>query len=552
MRFTFFPGLLLAFFGLLAAEVSAQEGLSPDHPKYATARQVYDDLVRAIGDGRPPPQLRLLPRRAHSRIQVAWYDADNHVVSLEERTFDLCIAQGADSLDALAFLLGHELAHFYKDHTWAGDFGNGLADLEVGQVLAERHGDPAAQVEIESQADYFGGFFSHVAGYNALAAVGPVLQSIYAEYNLDPEITGYPALDERLALADRAREQLGGMVPVFEAGQALLLIGRHEEAGRCFAHLARDFPSREILNNAGVARALGALALVKAVQVRFAYPFELDAASRLQVGGKADEYDAAWSQQHRTRLLQEARDWFERARRQDPAYIPALVNLAGVANLQGDPEEAAFLAGKAVKLARRQGESGSLGHALLVRGMARYSGEPSDPEGARDDFEAALVNAPELARINLAGLAGVSVGEGGVVAAVSENAPSSEPEQIDGLSAADYRPVLDQPTEVAAVPRVSRAQPAIDIYRRIGETWTALVVEAGYSTFSFLSTRSGYRGRSAAGVAVGDEVEKIRAAYGAPAAVVAGRQGDYYVYERRGVIFQVGNQVRGWTLFAVE
>ena len=77
---------------------------------------------------------------------------------------DLCRAQGPDSLAALAALLGHELAHYYEDHGWIGDFGNGFADLEVAQSLKRQKRSPEKVVEIETQADYFGGFYGYVAG----------------------------------------------------------------------------------------------------------------------------------------------------------------------------------------------------------------------------------------------------------------------------------------------------------------------------------------------------------------------------------------------------
>ena len=100
-----------------------------------------------------------------------------------------------------------------------------------------------------------------------------ILAQIYAEYQLGSNLPGYPPLAERQEIARRSAERLHQMASVFEAGNRLLLIKKYQETARCFDYIARTFPSREILNNAGLARALEAVGLFSAGQLRFAYPF---------------------------------------------------------------------------------------------------------------------------------------------------------------------------------------------------------------------------------------------------------------------------------------
>jgi hypothetical protein len=167
--------------------------------------------------------------------------------------------QGPDSLDALASLMAHELAHYYKDHGWVGDFGNGFADLSVGKKLKKLKRQAAKIVEIETQADYFGGLFGYLAGYNTLGVPPALLNAIYAEYQLEEPLAGYPSLAERREIARRSQRQLAALVPVFEAGNYLMLTGHYAQAAGAFDYIARTFPSREILNNGGVVRALESL-----------------------------------------------------------------------------------------------------------------------------------------------------------------------------------------------------------------------------------------------------------------------------------------------------
>ncbi len=121
----------------------------------------------------------------------------------------------------------------------------------------------------------------------------------------------------------------------------------YEEGLRCFDYIARKFPSREILNNAGVARALEAIDLFEEGALRFAYPFELDAQTRLRSGGKADQYGyVETGGEQRERLLEEAVEKFEKACEKDPDYATACINLACAFGLQGESEDAIHYANK--------------------------------------------------------------------------------------------------------------------------------------------------------------------------------------------------------------
>ena len=522
-------------------------GQDVDHPKSITAQQVFDDLVRAIGDGRTPPQLRLLPHRSQESMQVAWFQPNAHTVTLEERAYDVCASLGADSLHALAWVLGHELAHCYQDHGWVGDFGNGFSDLEVGQTVQALDQYIEKLLEREIQADYFGGFFGYVAGYNTLGVGPEALVRIYGEYGLEDDLQGYPSLVERQEIARRSEKQVRELVPVFEAGRYCLLVKRYEEAGRCFGHVGRTFPSREVLNNAGVACALEALELFEAGEVRFAYPFELDAATRLR-GDWRPQGRASGRNRRRERLLQEARGWFERAHGKDPEYVPADINLAGVAALQGKVEEAVFLAGRAVELARNSGERISLAYALIMYGIARFNENPAALAAVRHDFAEALDGAPALVRINLTVL---DVDVPAEQEADESGRASDRREQIAGREAGDYQEIIQTPDAVVAVPQADRRQRPIEIYVRGEEFGDWLVVEKGLDLLAFLQTRQGYQGQTARGIRIGQPLNRVEELYGPPAYRVAGRQGTYHVYDNARIIFQAGadGAVQGWILY---
>ncbi|NKB72757.1 MAG: SUMF1/EgtB/PvdO family nonheme iron enzyme [Candidatus Latescibacteria bacterium] len=521
---------LLFLLGLLGAlPASAQP-----EAKAETAQRVFTDLVRAMGDGRTPPELVLVSDHTGGDVQVAFYDPQQNTVSLEERAYDLCIAQGPDSLDALASLLGHELAHYYKDHGWVGDFGSGFADLQVGKTLKKLRRHAGKLVEIETEADFFGGLFGYVAGYNTLGATPALLDAIYAEYELEDRLHGYPPLPERRQIAARSQQQLANLIPVFELGRQLLLIGHHLQAARAFDYIARTFPSREILNNSAVARALAAMELLG--DQPLAYPFEIDAHTRLQRGKSRSDADPRTAQ----RLLEDARGLFELAARKDPAYATAYTNLACIAALQDATAQALLYAETALALAQQSGEPLPLANAYIARGIARLQQDSPQPELARADFQRAQNANPAMAHLNLAGLEGTPL-------PAARPARPNPPEPLP-FAAETIRDNYDLVVELPG------DQDRAFLFVKETTHWRALLLDTGESTIAFVSTQAGFAGATVQQIRLGTSGNQIAADYGAPQRHIAGRQATYHIYEKPRIIFHTDAQdrVAGWTLYEVE
>ena len=332
----------------------------------------------------------------------------------------------------------------------------------------------------------------------------------------------------------------------------MLLLKKYQEAARCFDYTARLFPSREILNNAGIARALEAVDLVAEDRWRFAYPFEMDAKSRLWNGRKAedhyDAYDLEEPREEIDRLLQEAREWLEKARQKDPNYATTYINLACVADLQEEYGEALSFADKAVKIARRMDEKVSLAHALIARGIARSHKTPLDEEGFVQDFEAARHGNEALATLNLS-----LCNSGKGLSVSTEEKHASLIEKIGSLHASDGDDIMHAADAVALLPPVDTFQ-TTRIYAKHAKGWSGLAVAMGHSTLFLLQTQQGYTRKTARGIEIGCDMAQVVRAYGAPAYLVSGRQGVYHVYRLNQIIFHsdAENKVKGWMIFRME
>lgn len=481
---------------------------------------------------------------------VVWFEPDLGAVILEERAYDVLVSD-SDSLDALAFVLGHELAHYYKGHDWTADFVRNTADLAVGRTLKGLAASSRRSIEVETESDYFSGFYGRMAGYQPLEAAGGALARIYAEYDLGDQLAGYASLAERQTMAERTAGQLRELIPVFDGGNWLLLTGRYTEAAACFDYVGRSFPSREILNNTGVAKTLAAIGLFEKGRLPFAYPLELDAQTRLRDTGKAADYEwEATDDERRDRLLADARQSFELARRRDPGYAAAVINLACVADLQGDHEEALLLARRGLSIARKNDEPLAQAHALVIQGIAHTRGEMPDTALARQAFEQALADDDWFARQALAVLDGTShATEDGDDATL----PASRPESIDGLTAREYDLTLSAPDVQVKVPPIFTEEADLVFYSSKTGAGSSLVIDSGYSTFSFRRAERAAVAPTARGIAIGARQEDVVAVYGAATHTIAGITSTHLVYQTAQIVFSVDAAlVTGWMIYDVE
>lgn len=543
-----------------AAPALSTDSLPPDNLKYQKIKTIYENVARAFGDGRVPPRLVVIPEGADSELLVAWSDPGTEgafgidaknaslqegYIAIEEKVFDLFATLGDDQESALAFLLGHELTHYYMRHGWVGDFGNSFASSDMGKKMI-KVANYEEVIKRETEADYFGGFYGYLAGYDTLGVAPRALDLLYSAYDLPDKLPTYPSRVERKAIAERAEANLKKMVPVFEAANRLLLLGKYEEAARLFEHLAHTFPSRELFNNAGVAYALEAIRLFKPGQANFAYPFEFDAETRLmgnksKTKGMPDEFAA-----RRITLLQRAADSFDKAIQRDKGYAVAYVNLAGVTTLIGDHDTAVILANRGMEMARKGNDNITLANALVARGIAYADG--NNRERAMVDFAAARNMNSEAAALNL------SILQDNKFEAKSpegKEIPGERREAIGGVTARDTF-VKDKSVTSFSLQGIDKEQPTLNIHSRAREKQedTLIVIDGRF--IHVVATKKGYAGVTARGIKIGGTLAEVRLKYGDPTRVVTSRQGIYYIYQKAEIIFAANQdgKISGWQIFA--
>jgi tetratricopeptide (TPR) repeat protein len=341
----------------------AQQKLPVTHPKYKATDRVFQSLINAFASSSGRPALEMLARGSGKRVVAVYTAQPVGKVSVDEELYDLCRQLGPDSTTALAAILGHELAHYYRRHTQSNSFGKAAPGAPA---------DPEALRRIESEADHYSIFYCALAGYPTARAFAAIVDKIYQHYQLPGQLAGYPSLAERKRAYEAISRELAHKLVAFEAGRFLYAVQHYEGAALCFKDLLNDFPSREMHNNLAVCRLQQVLHALPAREHPFRYPVEFDFNTRLSTLTRGERPVEP--------LLDEAIASLQQAIRMDPGYLPARVNLACAYSLQGNQ----YLAIGTIHAIARQKLTAD---AFTMRGIAHYRND--EPRKARADFQQA-------------------------------------------------------------------------------------------------------------------------------------------------------------------
>ena len=315
---------------------SGKQGTATVSQDYSVVEKIYEELVYARGDSRTlPPELVI---NDGNRF-VAWMNPATGEIGIEKKALDFCLSMGPDSLNAIAALLSHELAHYYERHDGSSHFA-ALDGLDGEDQAREQL---AIGMQQEKEADTQGGFLAYSAGYNIYDVLPRLMPALYDTYELPDTVPGYPSLERRVEMSQEAANELLKLQTVFETANLLVLIEEYEKANVYYRHLLRKFPSREMFNNAGICKVMNALDYYSISEMPYVFPFEPDPNSRLY-NRKSGQDDRIAKRQ---RLLKLALREVNTAIQLDPAYGVAYLNKACIFTLQQSWKDAEYWLDKA-------------------------------------------------------------------------------------------------------------------------------------------------------------------------------------------------------------
>ena len=303
-------------------------------------RKVFDQLVMAYGNAKSAPDLIF----KKMSIPAQYAPKGKPIIVIDQNLFSICRTFGKDSLNALAIVLSHELAHYYSDHTFCSDYAYAYLKPENPNVAKTvRDSRLNSKIEKETEADYKGFFYAAAAGFQPFGLQSDLIETIYKSYKLSDLQPGYPSKKKRKELAQGANDKATELFDCFQDGLKAMEEKKYDDAILAFGKANSFIPYRENFNNLGVARTLKALPFktINSEEIhypeRFLYPLEIENKSRLnkEITRSLDD-----SSEEMEQLLKAAQKDFQEAIRLDPNFTKGHINLACVYDLLGNPNAA--------------------------------------------------------------------------------------------------------------------------------------------------------------------------------------------------------------------
>lgn len=227
------------------------------------------------------PTIELLDTQSRG----AAYNNETQTIYIDLVAYNLCENFGEYSETALAFVIGHELGHFYYNSHCGKEMGfvDGSKRM-MDYMYAKATGDSSPEL----MADFFGVMSAHLAGYPVLYILDGIIEAFDRKY---PAMsTGYPSVEIRNKVNNIFRKKSTELVRINELALLLQLIKHYDIAASCHQQILKDFNNPESYNNLALSYLEEALQLYDS-QInreipnsqtwRLAFGFELDPNFRL-------------------------------------------------------------------------------------------------------------------------------------------------------------------------------------------------------------------------------------------------------------------------------
>jgi hypothetical protein len=132
--------------------------------------------------------------------------------------------------DALSYVLAHEFAHHERNHLCSHFAQKVSAATAWAEERSTKEQTIANSKRIETEADTYAGLYGHIAGFRPLDVAVETLDRIYEAYDIPDSLPGYPTLEERKSMVEKAREEFNDVAQAYDAAWIALATGEYAAA----------------------------------------------------------------------------------------------------------------------------------------------------------------------------------------------------------------------------------------------------------------------------------------------------------------------------------
>ena len=279
-------------------------------------KKVFNNIIESIGNNS-----LMEPDLIFSNEEKSAAYMSGESITIEYKLISL-FCEEENFEDKIAFILSHELAHYYLQHGWMLNTGLSYAS-KVGKSLKYKSYSYEEIKEAESQADIYAGFYGKIAGYKTLEFAETTLNKVYESYNLPKNLKKYPSYEDRVAIINDKKEQANRLAKIFEIANILFKLKEYRLSIDAFKTiLASNFNSREIYNNLGLNYLMYGISISEPKISKLLYPVSLDLQTRAFVSKTRSSLTDSPKD-----MIKRSKKYFERSINLDKKYIPARQNL---------------------------------------------------------------------------------------------------------------------------------------------------------------------------------------------------------------------------------
>ena len=267
--------------------------------------------------------------------RVAAYIPAKNMITIDEKALSICASMGSDTENALAFIIGHELAHaFQKEVRQSGETTSFLSyDKHIH-----------SSIRTEKVADIQGVFTGYLAGYGMQTAIPVALERIYEEYELAGiKLPNYPPFEERTNSAKEVVETVDNLIDLFELIPYLIALEKNDLAINSLEYILEYYQGYEIQNNLGAAFLFSAMEFVNLETDKYSYPITIDSSSNLKsidISRGPPPPLNHMEKLFRTKFLNRSIDYFNSAIKFNNKCTISKINKACALNLLSQPKKA--------------------------------------------------------------------------------------------------------------------------------------------------------------------------------------------------------------------
>jgi hypothetical protein len=264
---------ILSFFLFFGFTISlpAQDTLSHTDNMYIHTKKILNSLIRATGNIYPSISLEIVDTKGN----IASSKAPKYQIILEKGAYRICMALPAEKQDAaLAFILGHELAHIYHHH--------GKDSEQHFACITEFSKSTAHTVEedaVESQADEYGFFYARIAGYSTTGIEEDLFNALY-DYLKAENIM--PPKEGRILMAKENSRKIQPYIDLYRLAEKLMIEKEYAIAAIIYHHILQHLTSPEMYLNTAVAEILYAKSIQKKELLAYTFPLLFDTESQTE------------------------------------------------------------------------------------------------------------------------------------------------------------------------------------------------------------------------------------------------------------------------------